>query len=105
MTTQAADDDPFRRIAQLEQENVALREVNDILRKAVAFYKPMFEREMASQRRLTQDAQDAQPSPRLFCSATKSRSNSPCAATTSCCAANCVRCASSRSMSVDTPAV
>jgi hypothetical protein len=56
MTTPAADDDPLRRIAQLEEENVALREVNDILRKAVPFYAPMFEREMASQRQSTEDA-------------------------------------------------
>jgi hypothetical protein len=56
MTTQAADDDQLRRIAQLEQENTALREVNDILRKAVAFYAPMFEREMASLQKAPPDA-------------------------------------------------
>ncbi|SAK84051.1 hypothetical protein AWB76_05794 [Caballeronia temeraria] len=50
MTTQAADDDPLQRIARLEEENTALREVNDILRKAVAYYAPLFEREMTSPR-------------------------------------------------------
>ncbi|WP_321801037.1 hypothetical protein [Caballeronia sp. J97] len=56
MTTQAADDDQLRRITELEQENTALREVNDILRKAVAYYAPLFEREMASLRRSAPDA-------------------------------------------------
>ncbi|MEZ2349886.1 hypothetical protein [Caballeronia sp. RCC_10] len=31
-------DTQLRRIDELEQENAALREVNDILRKAVAYY-------------------------------------------------------------------
>ena len=44
------------------------------------------------------------PSPRLFCSDTKSCSSSAWPATTSCCAANSLRCVSSRSISVATPA-
>lgn len=43
--TYVADEDvekriqsPLLRISQLEQENTALREVNDILQKAVAYY-------------------------------------------------------------------
>jgi hypothetical protein len=48
VTTQVADDDAeariqsqLRRISQLEQENTTLKEVNDILQKAVAYYAPV----------------------------------------------------------------
>ena len=48
MTGQVANDDvegtlqaQLRRISELEEENTALREVNDLLRKAVAFYAPV----------------------------------------------------------------
>jgi hypothetical protein len=52
MTTQAANDDDdvdidgrfqcqLRRISLLEAENASLKEVNDILRKAVAYYRPI----------------------------------------------------------------
>jgi hypothetical protein len=48
MTTQVADDEfegrlqaQDRRIRELQEENVALREVNEILRKAVAYYAPV----------------------------------------------------------------
>ncbi|SAK46178.1 hypothetical protein AWB79_01087 [Caballeronia hypogeia] len=48
MTGQVANDDDegtlqaqLRRISELEEENTALREVNDLLRKAVAYYAPV----------------------------------------------------------------
>ncbi|BAN26464.1 hypothetical protein [Caballeronia insecticola] len=48
MKTHSAADDAedrhqsqLRRIAQLEEENAALKEVNAILRKAVAYYTPV----------------------------------------------------------------
>jgi hypothetical protein len=48
MTTPSTHDDveerlraQLRRISQLEEDNAALREVNGILRKAVAYYAPL----------------------------------------------------------------